>query len=143
MTSSDQNGACRPNADLAARIRTEITERPEHHDQHYWFEGVDTLLPTDDLLDGALECGTTLCVAGYAAHLSGYALAGSKAFKPGQTSSYRYIRFVAQEKLGLDREDADWLFATARTRGEVLAALGQLADGATCLDTDAIMASAN
>ncbi|MGY5104541.1 hypothetical protein [Streptomyces sp. 900105245] len=80
-----------PHAGLAARILHAITEHPEHYDQGHWFHGVDTLHPGDQLTDGTLDCGTTLCIAGYATHLTGHTLTltdaihdeGVTARKPG------------------------------------------------------------
>lgn len=121
-----------PNADLAARIRKEILERPEHHDQEFYLDGVDVLTPDDNLSDGDRpECGTVLCVAGWAAHLTGCTLTsyarGVIASKP--VGGSRPVFDAAQTELGLSEVDATWLFSGLRSREEVLAALGQLADG--------------
>ncbi|NWF27447.1 hypothetical protein HW130_14435 [Streptomyces sp. PKU-EA00015] len=130
-----------PNAELAARIRTEITQRPEHHDQAHWFTG-DVLRPDEDL-DAPAHCGTTLCVAGYAAHFTGHILLPSGIAVLPNTSKRRYIERVAHALLGLTDSDADWLFHPLRAHDEVLAALGQLADGAAAIDTDAIASHVN
>lgn len=47
-----------PNRELAARILAEIEAHPEMHEQGTW----RTVRPS---------CGTTMCVAGWACHLSG------------------------------------------------------------------------
>ncbi|MFB7918923.1 hypothetical protein [Streptomyces sp. NPDC056061] len=135
----------KPNAVLAARIHTTITERPHHHDQQFYIDGVDVLAPGDSLTDGArLGCGTTLCVAGFAAHFTGYTIVrlGEPphedtvlAYQPGKVSGY--LVQIARTELGLSTFDAEWLFSGLRTRDEVLAALAQLTDGATCLEPTA------
>lgn len=45
------------NTDLMLAVREQIREHPEQHDQAYWAQKKD--------------CGTTLCIAGWAAVLSG------------------------------------------------------------------------
>ncbi|MGP3953470.1 hypothetical protein [Streptomyces sp. 7N604] len=129
-----------PNAELAARILHEITERPQHHDQSYWIDGVDVLLPTDDLTTGTLDCGTTLCVAGFAAHLTDYTVVFDAdllvvAHKPGHSATL--VDHVARAELGLTASDAAWLFEARRTPAEVHNALSQLAAGANAIDRPA------
>ncbi|MFE9252830.1 hypothetical protein [Streptomyces sp. NPDC007088] len=138
-----------PNAALAARIRSEIVERPHHHDQQFYIDGVDVLAPGDSLTNGTRpDCGTTLCVAGFAAHLTGYTIVrlGKTphedtvlAYQPGKVSGL--VVQVARAELGLSTIDAEWLFSGLRTRDEVLTALGQLAGGAARLDPTAITAA--
>jgi hypothetical protein len=140
-----------PNPALATKIRTEILERPEHHDQQFYIDGVDVLAPGDRLSDGIRpNCGTTLCVAGYAAHLAGYTIErliqGSHedvviAHHPFKDSGL--IVNVARAELGLSADEAEWLFSSLRTRDEVLAALGELADGSARIDTATITAAAS
>ncbi|RNG26435.1 hypothetical protein EEJ42_14915 [Streptomyces botrytidirepellens] len=125
-----------PNATLAARIRNEINERPEHYDQHDWFSG-DVLRPDEDL-NAPVHCGTTLCVAGYAAHFTGHVLLASGSAVVPDTSRRQDIEWVAREELGLTDADAEWLFHPMRTQEEVLVALDQLAGGAAGIDTEAI-----
>lgn len=127
-----------PNAALAARIRTEILERPEHYDQGSWVSG-DVLRPEEDLT-AAAHCETTLCVAGYAAHFTGHiVLPIGYAVRPGDEQEHQ-IREVARTELGLTEAEAAWLFHGTRTCDEVLAALGQLADGAPRIDIAATAA---
>ncbi|MEU1465285.1 hypothetical protein ABZ467_32380 [Streptomyces sp. NPDC005727] len=123
------------NADLAARILRAITDQPTHYDQSSWLEGVEVLRPTDTLDAGALDCGTTLCVAGFAAHLTGYTLLGAGiplARKPGRAAAS--VCDVARDELGLIDSDAAWLFWGARLPEHARAALQQLAQGADTID---------
>ncbi|MFG3207379.1 hypothetical protein [Streptomyces sp. NPDC048192] len=122
-----------PNARLAARILREIIEHPEHYNQAHWVHGADTVPPHNDLGgDGDLTCGTTLCIAGYAAHLTGYTLTGELAAKPGHRK--RFIYDVARAELDLTENDATWLFWGGRTPAQAHAALTQLAAGAPTID---------
>lgn len=138
-----------PNAELAARIRTEILERPEHHDQGMYLDGVDYLEPEDDLSHGSRQgCGTTLCVAGFAAHLTGYTIELVTDGPEDEVIAYKTgvdiqpVFDVAREELGLSKDDAAWLFWGNRTRNEVLAALGHLADSAAHLERIVLTADA-
>lgn len=60
-----------PNATLARKILDQITTQPQHFDMTEWFDtpGGGTIHP-----DRPLGCGTTLCIAGWAAHLTGWTL---------------------------------------------------------------------
>lgn len=127
----------KPNAELAARIRAEITERPDHYNQGAWFSGADVLRPDEDL-NAPTHCGTTLCVAGYAAHFTGHTLLPSGITYRPDTNQRGFVDQVARRELGLNEDDADWLLHPARTRDEVLAALAQLADGAASIDITGI-----
>lgn len=54
---------------LAQLILDNVTQAPEHFEMADWFDGpVNKIRPGDDL------CGTTMCVAGWAAHLTGWTL---------------------------------------------------------------------
>lgn len=62
-----------PNHQLARKILDAIDQHPDNFDMADWFTRYDgnvTLRPTEDVV----SCNTTLCVAGWAAHLSGYTL---------------------------------------------------------------------
>ncbi|MFI5864550.1 hypothetical protein [Streptomyces sp. NPDC051546] len=106
-----------PNAQLAAQIRTEILERPEHHDQGIYLDGVSYLEPEDDLSHGFRGgCGTTLGVAGFAAHLTGYTIEIMIDGPEDEVIAYKTgvdiqpVFDVAREELGLSKDDAAWLF---------------------------------
>ncbi|MGI5143786.1 MULTISPECIES: hypothetical protein [unclassified Streptomyces] len=124
--------------DLAARILQQITDYPEQHDQAQWLEGIDRLSP-----DQPLPCGTTLCVAGHAAHLRGYTLSnelrGTLALKEGAETLP--VEAVARRELGLTSRDAAHLFNPVLEPPEVRAALRQLADGADTVNWAAVHAS--
>ncbi|MCZ1012336.1 hypothetical protein [Streptomyces lydicus] len=126
-----------PNAALAALIHTDITERPDHHNQEAWITGADVLHPDEDL-NAPNHCGTTLCVAGYAAHRTGHTLLPAGiTYRPGMNQC-GFVDQVARRELDLSEHDANWLFHRDRTRHEVLTALGQLADNAPRIDNVAI-----
>ncbi|WP_435279663.1 hypothetical protein [Streptomyces sp. 1222.5] len=100
---------------------------------------LDTLQPSDRLTDGDLDSGTTLCVAGFATHLTGYTLKAPRTdhdevrvSKPGQPSAPIYEAACAE--LRLSDDDATWLFWGRRTPAQIRAALGQLAAGADGID---------
>jgi hypothetical protein len=121
---------------LAAQVLEQITDHPEHHDQSQWLAGTDRLSP-----DQPLACGTTLCVAGYAARLRGYTLSneesGTVAFK-GDADALP-IETVARRELGLTPKDAKHLFHPVRSPDVVRAVLQQLADGADTIDWPAVI----
>lgn len=109
------------NVDLMLAVREQITSHPETHKQEMWATRT--------------ECGTTYCIAGWAAALSGkemfwepgrdWPLEASYLAKPdgGQGVSVdRYARGV----LGLDQDEADFLFSGARPESEALAYLDEL-----------------
>ncbi|MFF3959185.1 hypothetical protein ACFYY1_39225 [Streptomyces sp. NPDC001890] len=136
-----------PNPKLAARILNQIQARPHQHDQSAWMGGALSLSPDADLTAPA-HCGTTLCVAGYAAHFTGHTLQADVRSASGTTVAYKVegealkVSEVAQAELGLSTDDADVLFDPGTTQIEVLAALEQLADGATSIDWPAVGALA-
>jgi hypothetical protein len=112
------------NVDLMLAVREQITSHPETHDQTMW--GRKT------------ECGTTYCIAGWAAVLSGAeplwdididdteeaatALHAGRGDKPYQRS----IRTIAEEALGISYQEAGRLFPGALSRAEALANLDEL-----------------
>ncbi|WP_331726416.1 hypothetical protein [Streptomyces sp. NBC_00470] len=118
-----------PNADLARRVLDQITDEDAAYDQEHWMQGVTVLEPHR----APASCGTTLCAAGWAVHLSGYTIKK----EPGVcTIEYTadgprdFVAHVAALELGLNEEDAEWLFAEGDDPYEVEAAVGQLAEGA-------------
>lgn len=90
------------NIELMKRVRDQITQRPETHDQNHW--GRRT------------ECGTTHCVAGWACVLSNveldwdtYTDDNDTGFSYG-TSDGISIDKVARSLLRLNNDQADQLF---------------------------------
>ncbi|MGW3152740.1 hypothetical protein [Streptomyces sp. NPDC001089] len=84
-------------AAVAAAVLDAIEAHPKAFDMvtWYWPRARHTLPP-----EHTPSCGTTMCVAGWAAHLTGWALLpdGVSASKAGDT---REIEDIAQDALGL------------------------------------------
>lgn len=123
--------------DVAAEVAAIIRLQPARHDQSLWFDGhdgedgneviaVETVLAAlysdDDL------CGSTACVAGWAAILAAAAdtyIAEGSYLLP----SYQPIESAGRRALGISHDEAMWLFNCRRSREQVLAALDSLAKG--------------
>ena len=138
------------NVPLAEEVLRSIIGHPEEHDQSTWFEVTDyEKLPKVDLsrdqtgdaaeesvtvtVQGMLEgsCGSTACIAGWAALLSGWKVRTTKitwddgfeevesiAVSPEGTKQRGSVDFEEEggELLGLDYDDAHFLFYN--TEGE-------------------------
>jgi hypothetical protein len=97
-------------AEVAAAVLDAIEARPDTLYMKTW-----ATLPTGVLRPGdELQCGTTMCIAGWAAHLTGYTLrreaedVGIYAEKDG----HKYeVENVAIEALGLDDTELFWMAA--------------------------------
>lgn len=132
------------NIPLAEEVLRSIIGHPEEHDQSTWFEVTDyEKLPKIDLsrdqtedaaeesvtvtVQGMLEgsCGSTACIAGWAALLSGWKVRTTKitwddgsedvesiAVSPEGTQQRGSVDFEDEggELLGLDHDDAHFLF---------------------------------
>lgn len=102
-------------SETAAWVLDQITTFPETHDQSLWFS-----------VDDTEACGTVGCVAGWAAqpHLS-------QLQAESELNEDFYFDWEAwgKQALGLDWEQATYLFAGIRSRDEVLLALKELANG--------------
>jgi hypothetical protein len=133
--------------ELLTEIRDLIRDHPERHDQGHWVDNIfsahvggnvadlvkfaDQDIPEYPVNPDNPVCGTTACVAGWAAIFGspmgteirdgGY-LFGSDGHRVG-TAQGR-----AQDLLDLDGDQASYLFAGERTRDEVLTALDRLID---------------
>jgi len=128
-------------AQVAARVAAIIRTRPELWDQGTWWGGPAAAVRHDAasayrvpvsalraMLDApAAECGTTCCVAGWAAVV---AAPDDAVFDGGDVTmpdgGCKSIEDAGAVALGLPVPppwDAPWLFAPDRTRDEVLAAL--------------------
>lgn len=142
------------NTELADKIRSIIGMRPDVHDQSNWFQvyegNAKSLSPEDirvnELLqeirdseekgidyrefEPVIECGATLCVAGWACILEGYTLAddADKTIVAEKDGVRTKVQDKAAELLGLDNDLATWLFC--RTDDEqAIEALDELAEG--------------
>lgn len=94
--------------EVAAAVLDAITAQPEAFDMGGWV----SLWPGQELAPDAPICGTTMCVAGWAAHLTGWKLVHSRdgVDVGGEDPAHvyaekgderRYIESVAQTALGL------------------------------------------
>ena len=91
-------------AAVAAAVLDAIERQPNTLSMGEWYHHPQSLalLPSAEP-----DCGTTMCVAGWAAHVTGWTLTNDHdAAKDGQTQT---IEFVATQALGLD-EDTNDLF---------------------------------
>jgi hypothetical protein len=136
--------------ELLAAVRTVLTDNPERHAQDGWSGNVfdDNLPLCETILLGELRplagapvpdepqdedhpvCGTTGCCAGWAVFLGDDPRAklqeGYMVILPDGTFST--VRERARKLLGLSDAQANWLFASERTREEIIAALDRLAE---------------
>lgn len=112
-------------AALAGRILNKIETHPENFDMGSWYS---TASPSAPLLLPEVdpECGTTLCAAGWAAHLGGYTLIvdGGAYLDPAHVLS---VPVAARALLGLTDEQANDLFYASATGA--VGKLRQLAGG--------------
>lgn len=100
------------------RLRAElefITANPKQWDQAVWAEKSD--------------CGTCCCIAGWAVLHEGIELSFRRGYS-GLTADGRLIDEVAMEILGLDDDDADWLFSGGNTLYDLWSKASDLTNGA-------------
>ena len=121
--------------ELAAAVAKIIRKRRKLWNQRAWFgrEAGSVAAMRAALLEEEPQCGTTGCVAGWVTALSlpgtvQVATHGSF-WGPEGTSLEGSASQFAKEKLGLNDSQAEWLFDPARTAGQVLFALDQVAAG--------------
>ena len=144
--------------ELLTEIRDLIRDHPERHDQNHWVDNIfsshvggnvadlvkfaDQDIPESPVNPDNPVCGTTACVAGWAAIFgspmgteirNGGALYGSDGHYAG-TAQDR-----AENLLNLDGDQASYLFAAERTRDEVLTALDRLIDDPSAEIQDALI----
>jgi len=113
------------NVDLMLAVRDQVTMHPETHDQFMWARKT--------------ECGTTYCIAGWAAVLSGQQLLWERADKGAYEEAFwiqatpsaepaarRFISGFARDALGLTPYEAAKLFASDLSEDEALAVLDAL-----------------
>jgi hypothetical protein len=100
-------------AEIAGEVLDAILATPAAFDMSSWAAlGLETeLRPEADPV-----CGTTLCAAGWVAHLTGWTIIQTVNDRGGQRTVLaerdgvtRSISLVAEEALGLTGEDAFWI----------------------------------
>jgi hypothetical protein len=126
------------NREIARAVHTQITEKPETHNQFIWLGGGTSVD----------SCGTVGCVAGWAAMLDprnelrpqpfvswdGDAVLYNAVIRSKETGRELDVPEAGEDALGFDNgsvEDAEavnWLFAGNRSRDEILAQLDHMAD---------------
>ncbi len=137
------------NIELMGKVREIIADNPERHDQNIYhgnaFERSPTfdyfyhIVPAEQAREWALRpipeqpenqdliCGTTACVAGWAAILA--APAGSQITGRNLQEPYGpqvHIEDYARRHLGITHVQAAWLFHSRRSRDEVLRGIDYL-----------------
>ena len=132
-------------AQVAARVAQIIRSRPERWDQASWVNTNESELPdvfdVTDTLDDLDGCGTTCCVAGWAAFVAappGTRYDAVEAWLILPDGSQHIIQQYAADALGLDEGD-DWddangmfaLFLSRNSSEQVLAELDRIAGGAS------------
>jgi hypothetical protein len=120
-----------PNVELAIKVRDQIVDHPETHNQKWWMHRAKKWDDTGSY------CETTACAAGWAV------LLGDPTAEPVWSSAWdsSSVRFpdgsgrafsdYAAELLGIDREMRIYLFDENRTVDEVLDVLNMIIDGGT------------
>lgn len=112
-----------PNAQLAQQILEQIAANPDSFDMGTWNTGEDAI-PGEPI-----ACGTTLCVAGWAAYLTGWHVFGGSAFKDGIHQSVEYVALKA-----LDLPDVFLFYTSEDVATEMLQ---QIIDGRDLSASDA------
>lgn len=120
------------NRELAQHILNQLEEKPYAHNQRWWFHKNRSSEATSVLMPGErVECGTTLCVAGWAAYISGYMLTS---YEGGITTAtlpfgpQRQVPDIGRELLDLSEMDAYILFHNTSNE-EAKMALEQIING--------------
>lgn len=122
-----------------AREIKEFVLAEEQWNQHLWlsasfFDDYDMQATGTELRKLMTEnvCGTQCCVAGAAVVLTlpakaKYDYANDEVINPD--GSRVFVQKYAQDKLGISREDSDWLFDSGRQRNEIIKALDLIIAG--------------
>lgn len=115
-------------AEVAAAVLDAIEAHPEALDMSAWFaptEGREEVRPDDDL------CGTTMCIAGWVAHVTGWTLLvdtdEGRAYAE-QDGVRLGVDEVGRLGLGLDYARADVLFSSYHPADASLAVLRHIAN---------------
>lgn len=103
------------NLELLEKVRDKITQNPERHDQNNWGSKTE-------------QCGTTHCIAGWAAALDGAVIDWEENGFGGWDADYvnggaQHIETYAKEALGLSPDQACIFYAP---RDRALQLLGEL-----------------
>ncbi len=129
------------NKELFYQIADAIEQNPSHHHQGSWIRVEDTRVPSNMLTlevngEQIEHCGTTQCVAGWAAVLDGQGekLAVAMGEVYGENEEPFNVKTAAACALGLDEIEAGTLFVSSAGHTESYdwpAVLRALGDGAT------------
>src|SRR5690242_20196944 len=108
---------------LAAKVLEAVEEHPETLNMHDWASvGLE---PNEH----PAQCGTTLCLAGWTAHLLGYAIQDDEGWARHPLSGEQgHVFTIARMALGLDVDQAVVIFNSS-PKPRALALLRRLADG--------------
>lgn len=122
---------------LAAFIANLIRTDPRWWYQGTWFgssRNISVSKILDALRHGEHSCGTTGCVAGWAAILTapaGAFISDGASVENAMGEPIGSAEFLGARALGLGQYEADYLFSAGRTQAEVLAALDSIAETGT------------
>ncbi len=112
----------------AKKIYEIVTTHPESFDMAFWCENADIDLDRLKPEDEVINCGTTMCIAGWAAHLAGYTLVdGYDAVRGNEETT---ISNAAMGELYGTQEALDRLFGM--TNEDALDALTAMSEGEEC-----------
>ena len=112
------------NINLLREVLAQIVEHPETWDQKQWAKNTEP----------RFSCGTTMCVAGHIAVMTGHQLDwkqwGPTNYEASWTTSGDYIATVARKELGIDAFTADRLFLGTNTLEDLISMAKELAEDA-------------
>ena len=120
------------NTELMERVRQLIMMRPELHEQSHWLGGSEfsaPIAPITQAAENGEPCGTTACVAGWAAL---FAAPTDSLIERDSCievdGMIRTVQMYAKEQLGLTDAQAGCLFTAENNRDDVLWMLKWLPD---------------
>ena len=136
----------KPNLELLDKLEKQLVEHPEKHDQDWWISDYGR----DERGRLTIDCGTTLCAAGWAATLAGCEWIGSDEIiaTPEEIADERVVKWRiapltgerdllepvetvsafsrGQRVLGLTQAEAVEMFYSSTTLEEVLDVINQV-----------------